>query len=480
MVRFKEPLLVLWLVCAIPLGARAQTSYGPVVFTPSPSSGVQSGPLTPPVFSGSVPSGKATAETISLSLREAIALGLKQNLGAVLASYGVGGARGEKWRELSILLPNANAQLSENASQVDLASLGFTGFGFPRVIGPFGYTSLRGGVSQTFFDWSQINRVRSTSASVQAAKYSYQDARDLVVLAVGNAYLLAVAGASRVEAAEAEQTTAQVLYDLARDQLKAGLAPSIDVLRAEVELQSRRQQAITARNDFAIEKLQLGRAIGLPTGQAFTLADKALYEPMEQWTLEQALDRAYATRPDYQSARAGLRAAQRAHDAAAAEYLPTLNFNGDYGVVGVNFAQSHSVFDASIALNVPIFQGNRVHGDVLVAQAALDQARAQVENLRGQIDYDVRAAFLDLHSTGERVSVARSNLELANETLAQSQDRFRAGVTNNVEVVQAQDAVASANDSYITSLYAYDLAKISLARAVGNAEVGIQEYLKAK
>jgi outer membrane protein TolC len=472
--------ILMWLLIGLAVpAADAQYVYSPQ--SASPANGSQSGPLTPPVFSGSVPAGTATAETIPLTMREAIARGLQQNLGAVIAGYDVGGARGEKWRQLSSLLPNSNLQLSETASQVDLAALGFTHFpGIPSVLGPFGYTSLRASLDQTFFDWSQINRARSAGASVEAANFSYQDARDLVVLAVGNAYLQAVAGAARVESAEAQQATAQVLYDLARDQLKSGLAPSIDALRAQVELETRRQQSITTRNDFAKEKLQLGRAIGLPPGQEFILADKALYEPMAQLTLQQALDRAYATRPDFQSARASLRAAQRARAAAGAEYLPTLDFLGDYGVVGVNPAQSHGVFDASIVLNVPIFQGNRVHGDALVAQAALDQARALVENLRGQIDYDVRAAFLDLHSAAERVAVARSNLDLANETLAQSQDRFRAGVTNNVEVVQAQDAVASANESYISSLYSYDLAKISLARAMGNAEAGVEEYLKGK
>jgi outer membrane protein TolC len=148
--------------------------------------------------------------------------------------------------------------------------------------------------------------------------------------------------------------------------------------------------------------------------------------------------------------------------------------------VGVNPANSHGVFDASVRLAVPIFQGNRVHGDVLVTQAALDQSRAQFENLRGQIDYDVRAAFLDLHATGERVGVARINLDLANQTLEQSQDRFRAGVTNNVEVVQAQQLVAAATEALISSLYEYDLAKIALARAIGNAEIGVAEYLKGK
>jgi outer membrane protein TolC len=250
------------------------------------------------------------------------------------------------------------------------------------------------------------------------------------------------------------------------------------LLRAQVELQTREQQVIVARNDYAKQKLQLGRVIGLPTGQEFSLSDKALYEPMERWSLQQALDRAYATRPDYQGTKAAVRAAELARRAAAAEYWPSLGFDGDYGVVGVTPGNSHGVFDARVALRVPIFQGNRVHGDVLAAQAVLDQSRAQLENLRGQIDYDVRAAFLDLQAAGERVGVAKSNVDLASQTLAQAQDRFKAGITNNIEVVQAQDALAAANESYIASLYAYDLAKISLARAIGNAEAGVQEYLK--
>ncbi len=456
--------------------AHAQGAYSPATPQTSPPALVSS----PQVFNGSVPLGTPTAEPLVLSLREAIERGLKQNLGAVLSEFSIRGARGEKWRELSFLLPNAQYYLSETASQIDVATLGFRTSLFPKVIGPFGYVDTRATLTQSFFDWSLINRARSTGASLEAAKFSYQDARDMVVLVVGNVYLQTVAGAARVDTAVAQQATAQALYDLASDQLKAGLAPAIDVLRAQVELETRRQQVIVARNDYEKEKLQLGRVIGLPPGQQVALSDKALYEPMAAWTLDQALDRAYATRPDYLSARASLRAAELARRAAGAEYLPTIGFAGDYGDAGITPGQSHGVFDASVRLTVPIFQGNRVHGDVLVAQAALDQSRAQVENLRGQVDYDVRAAFLDLQAAKERVAVARTNVTLADETLKQSQDRFRAGVTNNVEVVQAQDAVASADESLISSLYAYDLAKISLARAVGNAEVGVAEYLKGK
>jgi len=438
-------------------------------------------PASPQSYSGSVPLGTATAEPMALSLKEALDRGLKQNLGAVLTGYGIGGARGQRWQDLANLLPNVRAQVSENASQVNIAAtFGFRFPGFPTIIGPFGYFASGFSLDQTLFSLSRINQARSGGAALDAAKYSYDDARDIIVLGVGNAYLLCVAGAARVDTAVAQQATAQALYDLASDQFKAGLAPAIDVLRAQTELQSRKQQTIVARNDYAKELLQLGRVIGLPPGQQVTLTDKALYGPEPSLTVQTALDQAYATRSDYKSARATMRAAELAQRAARSEYLPNIGFTGDYGIAGVTPNATHGVYNASVRLNVPVFEGNRVHGDVLVAQAAFNQAKAQFDNLRGQIDYDVRAAFLDLESAKERVGVARINKDLADQTLEQSQDRFRAGVTNNVEVVQAQDQVAAANESLISSLYSYDLARITLARAIGNAEMGVAEYLKGK
>jgi outer membrane protein TolC len=471
-VRSSVALAFLTLTLVAPAGAQSERvpAANPVVIPASPQS-----------YSGSVPLGTATPEPLALSLKDALERGLKQNLGPVLTGYGIGGARGQRWQDLANLLPNVRAQVSENAAQVNVAAtFGFRFAGFPMIIGPFGYFQTGATLDQTLFSWARINQARSGGAALDAAKFSYDDARDIVVLGVGNAYLLCVAGAARVDTAVAQEATAQALYDLASDQFKAGLAPAIDVLRAQTELQSRKQLSIVARNDYAKELLQLGRVIGLPPGQQVTLTDKALYGQPVSWSVQEALDRAYLTRSDYKSARASMRAAELAEHAARAEYLPNIGFTGDYGIAGVTPGSTHGIFDASVRLNVPIFEGNRVHGDVLVAQAAYNQAKATFENLRGQIDYDVRAAFLDLEAAKERVAVAKINKDLADQTLEQSQDRFRAGVTNNVEVVQAQDQVASANESLISSLYAYDLAKITLARAVGNAEMGVADYLKGK
>ena len=149
-------------------------------------------------------------------------------------------------------------------------------------------------------------------------------------------------------------------------------------------------------------------------------------------------------------------------------------------LAGAHPLTATQVMDVRATLTIPIFQGGSVHGDVLQADATLEQSRERLESLRGQIDSDVRAALLNLQSSADLVNVARSSIDLAEQTLAQSRDRFAAGVTDTVEVVQSQEAVASAHEQYISGLYSYNLAKISLARAQGAGEAGVKEYFKGK
>jgi outer membrane protein TolC len=237
---------------------------------------------------------------------------------------------------------------------------------------------------------------------------------------------------------------------------------------------------IQARNAFAIQKLTVARVIGLAPGQEFEFTDKSPYQPFDGITVDEALKRAYASRSDYKAALSDARAAEFSRKAAVAGYFPSLSFSADYGAGGTHPSTATQVFDVRGTLSIPIFQGGSVHGEVLQADARLEQSRERLENLRAQIDSDVRTALLNLQSSAEQVAVARSNINLAEETLAQSRDRFSAGVTDTVEVVQSQEAVASAHEQFISSLYSYNFAKISLARALGAAEEGVKEYFKGK
>lgn len=433
-------------------------------------------------FSGSVVQLKTTNEVIPLSIRDAIQMGLKYNLGMILSGVGNEAARGARIRSLSELLPNLSARIGENVQQVSLAQFGFpsTLTGGKEVIGPFGYFDARAVFTQNVFDYTALQNNRASQENVKSAKLDYQNARDLVVLVSGASYLQAVAAASRVDAADAELTTASAVYRQAVDMKSAGVVPAIEVLRAQVQMQAQQQRLLAAKNEFARSKLSLARVIGLPTGQAFSLADKIPYAPLPPVTFEQELQRAYENRSDYKAAESRVHSAELAHKAAIGERLPTLGLNADYGVIGPHPDKVNGTFTVAGGLKVPIFQGGKARGDIIQADAQLKQRQAELDNLRGQIEYDLRNAFLDVQTAADEINVATSSLDLAHQQLAQSQDRFKAGVADNLEVVQAQQAVAVADENYISSLYAHNFAKLSLVRAVGVAESAVMNFLGGK
>ena len=447
-------------------------------------------PGTQNPFLGSEPEGKATAEVLQIDFKEAIDRGLRNNLGLLLTGDQFQAAQGERWKELSSLLPDLSAHIVENAETESLAALGFGKLlpllappgsnlsAFPHVIPAFNYFDARVSVGQSVFNFKNLEQARAASQNEKSAQFNYKDAREIVVLAVGNSYLQAIAAAARVETAEAQVKSAQALYDKAADQQKAGLSPAIDTLRAQVELQARQQQLIVARNELAKQRLTVARIIGLPPGQEFILTEKAPYQALVVLPLETYLQRAYASRADYQAAQAQMRAAELSRRAASAGYYPSFDVSANLGDIGVAPGQSNGTWQVLGGLNIPIFAGNRVHADVLEADAKLKQARSQLADLRGRIDYEVRTALLDLNAAAEQVEVARSSVELAEQALTQSRDRFAAGVTDNLEVVQAQEALASAHENYIQSLYAHNLSKVELARSIGDAEEGVKRYLK--
>ena len=409
---------------------------------------------------------------------------MKQNLGLLLSNTDIQSARGQRWQQLSALLPHVTAAPYIDESKVNLKEVGISfnipGFNLNPSVGPFSYFDARVAMTQSLFDWKSIENARASAENVKSTQYSYRDARDLVVLAVGFTYLQAIADEARIETADAQVKTAQALYDQATDQVKAGTSAAIDGLRAKVELQTRQQQLIQARNNFAIQKLTVARVIGLAPGQEFELTDKALYQPFSGISVDDALKRAYASRFDYQAAVSAVHAAELSRKAAVAGYFPSLSFNADYGRGANHPSTATEVYDVRGTLLIPIFTGGSVHGDVLQADAKLEQSRDRMESLRGQIDAEVRAALLNLESSAQQVEVARSNIDLADQALTQSRDRFAAGVTDTVEVVQAQESVASAHDQYISSLYNYNYAKIGLARSMGVAEESVKEYFKGR
>src|ERR1700728_1031562 len=463
--------------------------YNPIALaeiTGTPRAAVQAGQsnyqtLSQNPYLGGVPAGKLSATPVALSLEDAVARGLKQNLGGVLATDIVADAKGERWQALSELLPNVITDTGFGVHQVNVkAAFGLTIHGEPPIIGPFGYFDSRAYLTQSAFDWVSIERARSSKAQVRSAEFSSKDAREIVVLVIVSNYLLVIADQSEVESAISQRDTAKALFQQTSDQKTAGVASAVDVLRSQVQLQSREQKLIVAQNNLAKQKLVLARAIGLPLAQTFEVTTRVPYRQLTPSSLDEAIQNAYKARPDFQSQMNQVRSAELARKAASAERYPSIGVETDYGLSGVNPGSSHGTVDAAATLRIPIFQGGRVHGDVLRADASLTREKQRLEDFRAKIDQEVRDAYLDLASAAQEVAVEKSAVTLATQNLEQSRDRFVSGVTDNIEVVQAQDALAIASDAYIGSLYGYNLAKISLARSTGVAESRFAQYVEGK
>lgn len=460
------PLITAFFLLAAPVAA--QQASGPARQLP---------PNSP--FAGGVPQGAATSETLQLTVADIIRRALEYNLGVLLSEESVSHAGGVRRQALSELLPNVSGRIAESRQRNNLEAFGFSAsaFGVPRVIGPFNVFDARVSLSQALVDRRATNETRAEGHNLEAARYSYKSARDLVVLVAANAYLEALAAVARAQSARAQLQTSEAIYQQAQDLKQGGIIAGIDVVRAEVRLNADRQRVTASQNELEKARLQLARLIGLPIGQPFAVSAQLPNVPVPDITVEQALEQAYKQRPDYLAAQERVRAAESFRAAAVSEALPSVRINADYGALGLKPTDTVATYNLTGSVNIPIFQGGRTQGRIAQADADLRQRRAEAEDMRAEIYYDVRAAFLDLQATGEQLQVATRSRELANQELTQARDRFGAGVANNIEVVQAQQSVTTADEQYINALLGFDVAKAVLARSLGDAEAAVQRIL---
>jgi outer membrane protein TolC len=445
---------------------------------PSQALGQSSGP-TAQSYQGSIATGEVSPQPIDLTLDDAILRGLKNNLGIILNGTQVAGARGQRLSELQGLLPEVDFKAQESVEQVDLAAEGLRIPGFPTIIGPFGFTDLRASLTWSLVDVPSLRNYLAARHSFTSARLSAEDARDLLVLTVGNAYLLVIADQTRVSSEQAQVATAKVSLNQAEANHQAGTAPLLDELRARVDYQSLEQQLIVAQNGLEKDKLALARVIGLPLAQKFNLADTEPYAAFDQIDVEAAIRDAHANRKDLAAMVEKTKAVEEQRKSATAERLPTVAFAGDYGDIGVNVRHSHGTGDAQGTLSAPLFKEYGLRGDAQVAQSQLDTQRAQLSDLNAQVDADVRDALLDIASAQKQVAVTRSSVDLSNEALSEAQQRYANGVSDNLAVSQAEQSVAQANDQYVASLYRHNVAKLSLARSLGAAQ-NYKNYLGGK
>ncbi|HLJ26031.1 MAG TPA: TolC family protein [Candidatus Angelobacter sp.] len=486
MTRTKAVLLAsFFLAAALSAPAQAQNSTMPSNGgsdqEPSGPEIIQSPALSLDQFNGSGSLDKLVPGVIRISVLDAIDRGLKHNLGLLLSQEQTGSARAQHLRDLSALLPKVAFTSSERLQQINLAA-----FGIPvtvngsNIVGPFAIFDARPTMTERLLDFSALNRLRSAAENEKAANFTVQDARELVVLVVGNQYLLILANAARLETVKAQLATAQAIFQQAQDMKKAGVVAGIDVLRAQVQMQEQQQRVLSAENQVEKQRMAFARTIGMPFVQQFELTDTVPYAPLPEVNIEEALARAYTRRPEYLAAQARTHAAEMQVTAAREERLPTLDVSGDYGVIGPTLGSARQTYSVAAGVHVPVFQGGRVKADVLQAQSNLNQLKSQLQDLHTRIEFEVRSAVLDVKTSTDQVMVARQSIDLAAEQLKQAQDRFASGVSGSLEVVQTQEAVATANETYIQALYLNNVAKLSLARALGVAEQQTRAFLGGK
>jgi outer membrane protein TolC len=433
-----------------------------------------------PSFHGSLVRGKATADVLPLSMDEAIQRGLQNNLGLILQSSTMRQAGGQRLQSLQSLLPTVTAGASLTVEQIDLAAYGLKFPGINPIIGPFQVIDFRAYLTQNLVNLNAFETYMASKHNFQASNLSAQDARDLVVLTVGNAYLLCVADEARIKAVQAELDSSKLSFDQATDAHEAGTSPRLDVLRAQVDYQSEQQTLISTTNQLAKDKLSLARAIGLPLDQKFELPDSTPFQNLDTPDPDDAFQQAMKQRKDLAASAEQVKAAEATKKAAVYDQLPVLKASGDFGDQGETVGHSHGTYTAEGQLSAPILQIAKTRGEEETAGAELDQAKAKLSDQVQQVNADVRDAILDIQTAAKLVDATKSNVDLAREALSEAQDRFKAGVDSSLSVSQALATDRQAEDQYISALYQHNVAKLSLARSLGVASTNYKEYLGGK
>ncbi len=431
-------------------------------------------------YRGSVVEGKSTGQNLDLLLSDAIDRGLRTNLGIILQSSTVTNANGLRLEQLQSLLPTLTGSASIEVEQVNTASFGIKFPGVKTIVGPFQVVDFRAYLTQNVLNLQALQSYLAARHNFQSAKLTAEDARDMVVLTVGNAYLLCIADQARIEAVEAELATAKVTLDQAVAGHDAGISPRIDVLRAQVDFQNEQQNLISTTNQLSKDKIALARTIGLPLDQPFTPTDRVPFQALAAIDPQQAFEQALKTRKDIAAAQQTVRAGEADKKSAFDSQLPVAKISGDFGDLGTTPGHSHGTYTATGEVTAPILQIAQTRGAEAIAGAELESARARLSDQAQQVNADIRDNLLDIQAAAKLVDAARSNLDLANEALAEAQLRFRAGVSDNLPVSQAQSQTEQANDQFISALYQHNVAKLSLARALGVAVTSYKDYLGGK
>ena len=431
-------------------------------------------------IAGPIPGANCAAQQsppYRLTLQDAIQRGLQANLSVLVAGTRVDEAEGTRERRLSAaLLPRVNAQTYANVQNRDLRAFGISAPGLPEVVGPFSNYDFRIYAQQNIVDLESYRGLKASERALDAGKMDLQDARDLIVRLTAGLYLNAQSAAARVESAQSRVTDSGTLFKLAKDKHDAGTATGVDVLRAEVQLANDKQAKLVAENQLQQSLLALARSMGMSPGTPLELAEPLRYRSLNQLDSETLLPAALLSRADYLSLASQRQSLVEQQRASQARFYPKLSINGNFGAIGRSIGGVQPTGLAQGQIDFTVFDRDR-NGEAQELASRVKRIDDQIADLRRGIDEDIREALLNLDSAAEQVTVAREGRDLAQRELELAQDRFRSGTANNVEVVTAQDELARAEENYIFAVTSHVDAKFALARAMGDTEKNIVQYV---
>jgi len=410
-----------------------------------------------------------SAQVVRLTLKQAVDLALTNNVTLLVAKTDIDEAAATRARRLAMLLPHATGDAFINRQNRNLEAVGLSFPNVPAVIGPYTVMDFRISASQPVIDREAYHGWKASANAEAGATLTYQDVRDLVVREAAGLYLASQSAAAEVEAADARVATSRSLEQLARDQHDEELATGVDVLRAQVQLARDRQNALVARNTYQTSVLALGRFLGLDLGQPLELAEPLTFEAVDPPSIEDVIRDALAARADYRALVAQRDALDEQGQATRARALPKFSVSGDYGALGNSLGSLPGIGQIQATVSIPLFDRDRLGAESEVL-ARRQRVAVQMTDLARGIEQEVRKAMLDLDSAAEQVRVAEAAVELATRELALAEDRFRHGVSDNIEVIAAQDALALTRDERIAALTRHADARMALARARGATE----------
>lgn len=415
--------------------------------------------------------GTAPAGTLRLTLDDAVKLALKQNPTAQIAILAAAESAQDRKVALSALLPQANLNVTDTVERLNLqAFLGSRIPGFPQHAGPFQVFSAGPQFSAPVFDLTLFRRYQAARETANASKADSLSTREQVILLVVSQYIGTLRAVATVQASESRVSLAQALYDQASDLQKQGVGTGIDTLRANVELQNEKQRLLEAEDDRDTSLFGLSRLLNLDPRQTIELADSLSFFDTPQPDVSASIDSALAERQEWKSLQEQIKSATLQKTASQESRLPTVNFTGDWAYLGGSSTSGIPTYNYQAGVSLPLFTGGRIRAEVVKEDLEIKRLEQQEDDLRNQIALDVKTALINLDSARNQVQVANLGVQLSKEEVDQARDRFKAGVANNIEVIQAQDSLARANDNQIAALYRFNQARADYARSTGQME----------